>query len=219
MSMGNYEDETMEIVSEPVELELEIIIEPKITYVAERLGTECVKGYTAIYTDDVSELFDKFEAPYELRDYIRNLCQIYNIDVKIFAGLIRIESHFGSAKDYNKKVDYRSYLVKGIKTWDLGLAQISTANEKEFEEKYFNPELVYSLGYYRPTYDITDDYVNLQVAACYLSFLYKYTGTYEKALRSYNWGIGNVLRKKAPAIVVAYSHSILNGWKFREKDV
>lgn len=58
-----------------------------------------------------------------------------------------------------------------------------------------------------------DPFSSIAGAGRYLAWLYRYTGGWDKALASYNWGVGNVTRKGlslAPAETVTYYTSILS---------
>lgn len=203
------------------------VTEVKVTY---EMPTNTRPNYHAlpkpkpIYVpDELDLLYEKFNVPYEYQDYVRQLCEIQNVDPLIFVSLIQIESHWGQAingvaSDYNEEVSYRMYGNKKQYA-DLGLGQLSTRYFDEFEERYFNPELIHSLGYVRERFDGRDPYVNLQVASAYLGFLYRYFGDYKLAVESYNCGIGTVLRGNTPKITYAYSNAVMNNWKYREKDV
>lgn len=204
-----------ELIDELVSLET--LNTEKTTYVSERLGRFVMEARNE--PDEIDALFDKFEAPYEYRDYIRNLCMIYNVDTKIYASLVRIESWFGQVAYYNEKHPSRMY-GKNKEFTDLGLAQLSTRYEEDWENVYYNPDLIFSLGYSRFTFNIKDPYINLQIGAAYLRFLLNYyDNDYEKAVQAYNCGFYWVDQGKVPNITKAYSNAILNHWKYREKDI
>lgn len=184
---------------------------------------EYVEEEEEIQLDPVEELFEKFQVPYELRDYTRQICEIQNVDPLIFISLVQIESHWGNGKvgvtaDYNNVVYYRMY-GKNKEWTDLGLAQLSTRYADDFEQRHFNPSLIFSLGYVRNRFDIRDPYVNLQVGASYLAYLYKHFGDYKLAVMAYNTGMGNVARGRIPKITYEYEHAIANNWTRRQGDV
>ncbi len=171
--------------------------------------------YIRLETDRVEKLFNKYDVPYEFRDYTRSLCDIYDIDPLVFISMIQLESLWQKHPHYNTVIDYRMYGDKKQYT-DLGLAQLSTRYEGYFKERFFNPRVIMDLGYIREKWDITDDYISLQVGANYLSYLYKYFGNYEEALMAYNTGKGNVIRGKIPKITVQYAVAIMGNYLDRD---
>ena len=191
-------------------------------YVCNNMGMDSEEEFQPVVYDEVEMLFEKFDVPYELQDYTRSICELQNVDPVVFISLVQIESHWGNGTtgvttDYNTIVGYRMY--GSDKQWtDLGLAQLSTRYAKEQEERYFNPDLIRSLGYFRK-FDQKDPYVNLQVGCAYLGFLYRYFGNYEEAVMSYNTGLGNVINGRVPDVTHEYTRAIMNSWKYREGDV
>ena len=199
-------------------------IKDEVTFVSMRLGTDYTGAYYyERYNDELEDLFDKFDVPYEYRDYTRQICSLQNVNPLVFVSLVQIESHWGNAVNgvashYNDAFPYRMYGLN--KQWaDLGLTQLSTRYAEEQENRYFNPELIRSLGYIRENFDQRDPWINLQTGCAYLGFLYRYFGSYELALQSYNTGIGNVIKGIVPDITYEYTHAIMNNWKYRERDV
>lgn len=173
--------------------------------------------------DELDLLYDKFNVPYEYQDYVRQLCELQNVDPIVFTSLVQIESHWGTStagvtSDYNEEKSYRMYGYKKQYV-DLGLGQLSSRYFDEFKERYFNPELIFSLGYVRNKFNAKDPYISLQVSSAYLGWLYRYFGDYKLAVEAYNCGIGTVLKGKTPKITFDYSHAIMNQWTYREKDV
>jgi len=173
--------------------------------------------------DEIDQLFQKFDVPYQYQDYVRQLCELQNVDPIVFISLVQIESHWGNSKlgvtaDYNKEVLYRMYGSKQQYT-DLGLAQLSTRYVEEFERKYFNPNLIFSLGYIRYKFNVKDPYISLQTGCAYLGFLYRYFGDYETAVLAYNTGLGNVNKGKVSNVVYEYAHAIMHSWTYRERDL
>ena len=78
--------------------------------------------YIRLELDRVEKLFNKYDVPYEFRDYTRSLCEVYNLDPLVFISLIQLESLWQKHPHYNTVIDYRMYGDK--KQWtDLGLAQ------------------------------------------------------------------------------------------------
>ena len=217
------EVEASESIKKSSVIELGDLIEVRdeVIYVAETLGTE-PEIDTFHEPDELGKLFNKFNVPFEYREYTRQICELQNVDPIIFVSLVQIESHWGNSEvgvtsDYNKVVYYRMYGNK--KQWtDLGLGQLSTRYKNEHEDRYFNPELIMSLGYIRE-FGQRDPYVNLQVAASYLGFLYRYFGSYDKAVKAYNCGMGNVIKNNIPKITYEYANAIMNSYKFREGDI
>lgn len=169
--------------------------------------------------DRLEELFDKFEVRYELRDYFRKICLVYNIDATVAASLMQIESHSGHHKYYNVRTEDRKYYTYGVETWDEGLFQLSSYYADYFSEYFFNPELIASLGYIRFEYDPNDDYVGVQVGVAYLAHLYQRFQSYYVATIAYNCGPGRVVEGNIPEMSFVYAHAIKHNWKYREGDV
>ena len=180
---------------------------PTITYVSNTY-THLENIYLVNQTDTTEALFEKFDVPYQYRDFVRLLCEFENVDVDVFVSLIQIESHWGKIEGYNN-MEGRMRLDGNA---DIGLGQLNSKYFEYFESHFYNPSLLFELGYLRGKFDPTDPYSNLQVSASYLSYLYKYFGNYEQAIQSYNAGIGNLSRGRVPASTVVYTRAIMNSW-------
>lgn len=171
-------------------------------------------------TDPIQGLFDKFEVPYEYQDYIRQLCEIYNVPCDLAVSVAQIETHNGHLKNYNVKSEERMYYTNGEATWDLGYFQMSTAYSDYWEESFFNPELIFSLGYVRNNFDLTDDIISIQIGISYLDWLLKYYyGNQKKAVMAYNAGLGNINKGRIPDRTVQYTKAVLNNYKYLEGDI
>lgn len=184
------------------------------------------KFYDFVREGIMESLFEKFEVKYEFRSYIKQLCKIYNIPIELGLSIAQIETHNGRVKDYNVRADYRMYYTwdrktnSYVKTWDLGYFQMNDFYEDYWEECFFNPELIFSLGYIRNEFDITDDIINIQIGIAYIDYLLKYYyGDETKATMAFNTGMGNVNKGKIPDRTIAYEHAVRNNWKYIEKDI
>ena len=202
--------------------------EEEITYVCNTLGLdyENIDNFMVGEDDEVSRLMDKFEVKYEYRDLIRQLCEIHNVPVSFAISIAQVETHNGHIRDYAVRADYRMYLTwskelnKYVETWDLGYFQMNDSLSSYWEECFFNPELLFSLGYVREYFDLTDDVISIQLGIAYLDYLVKYYhGDQNKATMAFNTGMGNVNRGNIPEMTYAYAHAVKNNWKYREKDV
>lgn len=170
--------------------------------------------------DDVELLFDKFEFKYEYRDYFRQICILQNVDPILAISVARIETWAGNHPSYNSKSEERMYYTNGVKTWDLGLFQMSDYYADYWEEQFFNPDLIMSLGYIRERFELTDDYISIQIGVAYLGFLIKYyNGDTHKAVASYNCGYIRVANNTIPKSTKQYVIAIHNNYKFIDKDV
>jgi hypothetical protein len=202
----------------------EEVTEPQTDYISNMLGLFS-EGELNIYMDEIEILFDKFEVKYELRDYIRQLCEIYNVPVTLAISVAQIETHNGTIKNYDVRADYRMYYTWNkktetyIETWDLGYFQMNDSYSDYWEECFYNPELIFSLGYSRYTFDLTDDMINIQIGIAYIDYLLKYfKGDQTRAVWAFNTGMGNVNKGNIPDLTYAYEHAIRHNWKYREKD-
>lgn len=194
--------------------------ENTIRYVANHMDyLDTSAKYEIKPSDRLEELFDKFEVRYELRDYIRQICMVYNIDPTVAVSLMQIESWSGHHPYYNVRTEERKYYTYGVETWDEGLFQLSSYYADYFEEYFFNPELISSLGYIRFSYDPNDDYVGIQVGVAYLAHLYQRFQSYYVATMGFNCGPGRIISGDIPEITYKYAHAIKNNWKYREGDV
>lgn len=70
-----------------------------------------------------------------------------------------------------------------------------------YQESAYNPRaynksgatgLMQIIPRWHPTVDATDPFASIDYAGKFLAQLYKATGSWELALKSYNWGLGNV---------------------------
>lgn len=183
-----------------------------IVYVSNMLGLDPEVAEPVI-EDEIEKLFNKFEVRYEYRDYTRQICELQNVDPLVFISLIQIESGFGTVKGYNEFLPYRMYGSKKQYA-DIGMGQLSSRYFEYMEEYHFNPSLIRSLGYVRTTFDARDPYINLQVAASYLSYLYKRFENYEEAIFSYNAGETRVSRGDIPQMTIRYTNAILKQYRY-----
>jgi len=168
--------------------------------------------------DEVDILFMKFNVPYEYQDFTRQVCELQNVETSLLVSFIQIESVWGRATGYNSNAYYRRYGLNKQYA-DIGLGQINSRYNDYFEEYFFNPELLFSLGYKRTSFKATDPYCNIQVAAAYLSYLYKKFGSYELATKAYNCGPGTVSYGVIPEVTHRYSYSIMNGYSSIVKEI
>ena len=198
--------------------DLEPIIQEETYYVSNHIEELLdIDSYAYVpFEDELERLMNKFNFRVDLREYFRSICELQNVDPIIALSLCRIESHCCNHEGYNKKSPERMYYTKGEATWDLGAMQMSTYYSDYWEEYFFNPELIFSLGYVRNDFNLEDDYISIQVGVSYLGHLYKRLGSYTLAIQAYNCGISNVLNNNIPDITYRYTHAIMNSWMFRE---
>jgi hypothetical protein len=195
-------------------------IQKEIKYLSMELGKDYVGGYVVKYKDELEDLFDKFDFKYEYRDYFRQICSVQNVDPILAISLARIESHAGNYPTYNNMTEDRMYYTNGVKTWDLGIFQMSSYYEDYWRECFFNPSLIHSLGYMRESFNIKDDIISIQTGVAYLGFLIKYYhGDTEKAIFTYNTGYKRVKEGTVLEITKQYSYAIHNQWMFRDREV
>lgn len=172
---------------------------------------------------ELVDLMDKFGLRYELRDYFIQICELQNVDAIEALALMNIESWAGNHEGYNSRSEDRMYYTKGEKCWDEGLFQLTSYSEyrQEQQDKFYNPELIFSLGYVRDSvvFDARDDISNIQVGVAYLGYLYRYYGDYYTASLAYNCGMGTVNRNNTPEVSYEYAHAIKNRWSRREGDI
>ena len=139
--------------------------------------------------DKATSIFSNWppgSAPYQ--DAITQAANDNGVPVEILAWLLWKESRYNPA------------IINGTKrspVGALGIAQFMPATAQQ------------ELG---STAAALDPSIAIPGAARYLAKLYKSTGSWDKALAAYNWGIGNVLRKglaNAPAETTDYYTTIL----------
>ena len=191
---------------------------------AETMGVEELlqEDYYVEY-DEADVLFNKFNFSYAYRDYFRQLCLLQNVNPIEAIALMNIESWCGNHRDYNNRTEERAYYTKGEKCWDDGLFQLTSYSKyrQEQQDRFYNPELIFSLGYVRneDVFDANDDISNMQVGIAYFGFLYRYYGDYYTASLAFNCGLGNVNNGNVPEVTYEYAHAIKNRWSRREGDI
>jgi hypothetical protein len=215
------------IVEDFLELEedkFEWVIEEISPYVSMRLGRGYEGSYYVKYDDEIERLFDKFNFPHELRDYFRQICELQNVSVMDAMALGQIESFSGNHPNYKNRTEERAYYnpIDGEKCWDDGFFQLTSYSKyrAEQEERFYNPELIASLGYIRDpdNFDANDDVSNIQVGVAFYGYLYRRFGDYEIASLAYNAGAGRVINGTVPAITYQYAKAVKNRWKSRSGD-
>lgn len=177
------------------------------------------EGIEISFNDELEDLFNKFNFKEELRLYFRQICFLQNVDPVVAISLARIESWAGNHPEYNDRTEKRRYTTYGVDTWDLGLFQMSDFYTDYWENYFYNPGLISSLGIYSGEFDLTNDYISIQVGVAYLGHLNKRFQSYFVATLAYNTGPGRVLEGNIPEITYQYAHAIKNSWSYREGDV
>ncbi len=97
-------------------------------------------------------------------EFIIEICRESDVPPEIMIAIITVESNWKNIRGY---------------TGDIGLCQLNPRYINYYEDKFWNKE----------TFDVWNEYHNIEIAVSYLKWLYDQTNDWDKAIRAYNIGL------------------------------
>lgn len=126
----------------------------------------------------------------EIIQFTFQKCKEYNVPADLFFAIGINESGFQNI---------RSYAPNGDGSYDIGIYQLNSKYIKYYERTFWYKEV---------DFDPWNPKHNIEIAVIYLKHLYTFTGSWQKAVASYNTGLHGL--KKYPESANIYVAKISN---------